>query len=752
MEGRASGRSVALVGVAAIALLGVAAWVATRSGEDDASSSRSNGSRDSNARSGDGSNGADPTLPAPATIDAARESSGSRAPKVEPRRVDVKPVEWPVFAFALRGRLVGLDGHVPFTSPILVTPVYAARRDALFTTHRRPPNANGRGLQNLFDRDGKESRDAGDNRDVEPVTAPLFHGDCFALDFQKLAEPRPERELVALEVLADDPHYTPCRRRVALPPHVETTGATVEVDLPVATCAAVTGTVEAPADRPRPDGVVEVALFADVAGSPAGDPLDVATAQPRYRLRAPKDGDYFVVAACGGAEPSFERVALTVGVERDAHAITLARGASITGVVALPGREFRFDRQARDGLVVVATLVESDGPRLELPGHSLQFCNGKVLERAPSASIVFDRKPTFEVGGLHDHTRYRVGLAPLPGITALDETLQSVTVSAPCSDVELAFGGAGLDVDVVSPRGQVYGADVSIGAAHATTSEQDALASFLVAPHQTFELLVTAKGFEPARASAESGDSGRFSRATVPLTPVEPDATLELVVDAADLGALRSAAISFEPRDRARAKTSNAAAFDEGRFKFERLPSGRSLVTLEYVELENPIEGAGSGATPIVEGTWLVGGSFELDVADHDQLQRRVAIARGGKLRVSVSDGEGKSIAANVALHDASGATIDVCLVRRVETPGPELDAAARRPPNRPPLRFAQAAAELWSGHVVPAGAPSETDHALRAGRYSATFDAPGFETKRVDFELRAGEVTPIDVTLRRRT
>jgi hypothetical protein len=694
-----------------------------------------------------------PDLPEPAIIDESPRPPRSREPP------PATPAPVPIRSrFGLRGRLVGLEKQVPWRAPVFVLPRYAAARSSITIEGRTwRGDRRRRAVEELakraeFDPVVMPPPAFEDSpKQEQPLHALVAADGSFAIDLEPLFPTSRELWPLELDFVANDPLYMPLHQTAPMAVDTENPTVTLEVDVGVHPAAAVTGLVDAPGRGAQPswralDAVA--GLFRDEAGTPAGTPVDWCVAGDRYRLRAPQSGGWFVVLALRDHEPAFERVQLELGEESELATSRLAPGSSISGRVVLPDRSFAFAQNLDRWLQVRAELDDASPHTIDLPEHTLAWSNGRLL----NASVAAAASPAghgseFSLGGLREGRWYRIGLAATPGGLALSPELPSLRVRAPASGLEIPFDAAYVGVDESRGFTPMAGAEVSItGGPRQIRTGADGRAGFFVAPEHGYELLVTAKDHEPARASVRSGPVGTLARTHVVLEPIEPGAALALDVECEGLGTVHYMRLRFEREGSGGAAFVREAWLREDGLRYKQLPAGRFHVD---VELLSEFFSTGRETPECVSGHWLLGAGFDVELRDRERVERRLSLRRGGKLRLSARNHDGGPLPAGCSIHDETGAEQDVVFAVRGDPPRVEL---LRDPAHRggwwrvvePPPRVTRRGEPTAQG-------PCETERALVPGRHAVTFTYAGYFPATVPVEVRSGEIHDVEVVLDRR-
>jgi RNA polymerase sigma-70 factor (ECF subfamily) len=669
-------------GVLAVALVvGATWWQSGRASEDRADAPRTDREAVGVVASALTTESSRLAAPAPA---ADRESLRSFGRVGADAASDLVPAIAPATGassgFTVRGRLVGLDDALPWTTRLHVTAVTdAPEHDRLLAT-----------------------------ADVDDAGA--FAASLAAAD---LATPG----LVGFAVEADDPRYLPCSRQIepwgadgALP-----ASATWNADLRVVRAAVVVGRVVDEAGR----GLAGVAVQATpiALDRPLWCSRFDARSEPdgRFRLRAPSSGAHRIVAlsfpslhsapeksrcfarsldASIGRRPAQRDVELEPGRDVDVGDLVLAAGCTIRGRVV--------DAQHRP---IADAFVRADAVRVEGAAQDVEPI-------APLAQTGDDG--TFELHGLAARA-YVVRVADHATAPLLPELTGATTarreVAAPAADVELVLPGIGVDVEVRTEDGPLAGACVTLGGASGTSAVSDAegRASFYAPAERRLECRVRQSSFVPLSRVLYVGSSAPACETFV-LEPLPPRPSLRLrVVDEAGAG-IACASLLATPR---------GAPAECGVWL---LPVVGSDGLLPVDELD-----AGAWTLEVHAGSRQPGGGCfvpeRVDVELPRASELLVRVRAAGRLDLRALDPSGRGLAASATLRDAAGAALPCLWVWHARTwiaSGKELWPDGLASPDRA---------------LVPGRYSIELAHpGLRAARID--FEVHGGETTTVEATL----------------
>ncbi|MBI1850198.1 MAG: carboxypeptidase regulatory-like domain-containing protein [Planctomycetes bacterium] len=221
---------------------------------------------------------------------------------------------------------------------------------------------------------------------------------------------------------------------------------------------------------------------------------------------------------------------------------------------------------------------------------------------------------------------------------------------------------------------------------------------------------VTHEGYEPIEGDFTSARAGGGAIYRVDLVPRRPRAAIVVVVSDATGAAIRVCSFGLWLGDSASPVPILRRTVDgtDNRFRLDDLEPGH------YRVLVRP------GGALYAGNEYWTDATTTTELLESGDVELRVTVARGGRLRLTVTDSNGGFIGSHCRIRDASGQPIDAVF------PSPD--------------------GVTLSGTVY--GPQAHVDPVLPPGRYSIEISADHFATQTVDALVRANETTDVIAAL----
>ena len=520
---------------------------------------------------------------------------------------------------------------------------------------------------------------------TESVIDEVRSGFPTEIDIASLAESK------SLRVRADHPDYLPAKTKASV-------GG--DVVLRLVRAAVVNGRVLDANGAPRAD--VSVALFAMADGKPGDDPLAYADsdADGHYRLRAGAEGVHLVVVLEEDFLPAFAHVQLSVGRETEAAALVLAPGAAISGRVSVNGN-------APDGQAVVRAVPRAEG---HVFWHDNALWAGGAVHHA-DASGFSAKDGSYRIGGLvaGGHRMHLTALgAAHPDLLA---SVQARDVNAPATSINFDFTPASLLVRFAVqdplPGAPRYWLRIVGEETFGMDTPKPAPVRMDVVPGAEYRIELEVEGRETVQRTVRAPAAGATLEVEIEPGPPLQLATLVLTLRAADGKPPSRAGVALFGDGGLREVTHDA----EGKMELTDLPVGKFRLVVR--------PGGGWYGTASL---WQ-GAETEIELRAGAVNRVTLDVARGGSARIVARSAAGRLLGARCRVLDARGQELAVEFVRD--------DGSA-------------------SGHeLLRRGGPSDVRPALPPGRYTLHFEHDGFHPVQQEVEIRLGERTKVEVTLK---
>jgi RNA polymerase sigma-70 factor (ECF subfamily) len=579
-----------------------------------------------------------------------------------------------------------------------------------------------------------------------------------ALSFER--EARPEIELDLTPLLArrvppklfveiDHPSYVPATFWVIVPAP-KAPGEPILVRAGVGLAPAlgvVTGTVRVPEGASTPE--VLVALYGlRGSGEPQDEPSERVSCAPgaRFRLRSPSGGEHAVVALARASpglgapslRPATARLRLEPGVPREIDPLELVHGNEISGIAASEGTE-------RRGPGIVQAKAEGTAHFWRLDHSELDWIDGRFELR--SALSPLDEEGRFAVRGLAPRL-YRLQAGEVRNENERFLKLHgspddAPRVKAPASDVKLEPLPGNVTVLVRGAGAPLPNAGVTWldedGSSTTVQTDARGRASIEAGASRRLALRVRCAGFTTRELDLAPADVPRDEELVVELEPALPPGSVVIRVAEDGRALLEKSALDLflfdlekmpyrsgsmpvrwtPSAERAEdfamlypAATKLVATRHAGEIRLQDVPAGRYALVVSVARLKE--------STPSI-----VPGEFTIEVASGSATSVDWKPARGGRVRLNVKDGSGVR-EVRLALAAPGGGRAEMVLVA---LPKGSLRISGARPLLRGPGLYELAAS-------------------LAPGRYRLEATPAGAAERALEFDVRAGELTDVELDL----
>ncbi|MHC4599506.1 MAG: carboxypeptidase-like regulatory domain-containing protein [Planctomycetota bacterium] len=520
-----------------------------------------------------------------------------------------------------------------------------------------------------------------------------------------------EEDVEEMEVLADHPAYLPAAKQVdaGSPTSRDATPVVFSAELPLVFAGIVKGRVLN--DSLKPVEGAHVAVTGKKKGVYHRKPYDRAETgkDGSFRLRAGATGETLLVAAYGGFAPAWAEILATVGEETRADPLVLKPGLSIRGRVSLAGGKpakmwevAAHAKGARDSIYV------GDAWRVGWVGKTL------VLSRA---TAVTDEEGRYEITGLSPvlHS-VRPGGAVWEAAVFTHMSLYQrddlrKIVEAPAAGVDFEVACSRLHIRVRDGDRPVPNAHVTIlyeGGVSLSADDQGHTA-LDVPPGAVLRILVQMTGFEVYQGETKAPPDGEEATFVVRLQRTRRRLFFTLRSTEGDVPSKATYAL-FEPGTEADGIFFRSAKVKDGAFFVANPAPGVQILRVRPGD------------------DWRAGLSYwteaekQVEIPEAGEVRVVLETKRAGRIRVAARGPDGGFLRAKCVVRDRSGNVLPVIFVVR-----------KRRSSSRSPRLRGEPCM------VVPSFAP---------GHYQLEFSLNGYYAKTVPAEVRAGEITEVDVKL----
>jgi RNA polymerase sigma factor (sigma-70 family) len=580
-----------------------------------------------------------------------------------------------------------------------------------------------------------------------------------ALSFER--EARPEIELDLTPLLArrtppklfveiDHPSYVPATFWVIVPAPKQP-GEPLLVRASVGLAPAlgvVTGTLRVPEGASTPEVLVALYGLRD-SGDPQEEPSERVSCAPgaRFRLRSPSGGEHAVVALARASpglgapslRPATARLRLEPGIPREIDPLELVHGNEISGTAASEGTE-------RRGPGIVQAKAEGTARSWKLDSLELDWIDGRFELR--SALSPLDEEGRFAVRGLAPRL-YRLQAGEVLNENERFLKLRgspddAPRVKAPASDVKLEPLPGNVTVLVRGAGAPLPNAGVTLldEDGSSTTVQTDAHGRALIeaGASRRLALRVRCAGFTTRELDLAPADVPRDEVLVVELEPALPPGSVVIRVAEDGRALLENLALDLflielegMPSYRSGSMAGRWTASREGAEDFAMLyPAGTRLVASRHAG-EIRLQDVPAGRYALVASVArlkestpsIVPVELTIEVASGSATSVDWKPARGGRVRLNVKDGSGVR-EVRIALADPGGARAEIVLV---ELPSGSRRISGARPVLRGPGLYELAAS-------------------LAPGRYRLEATPAGAAERALEFDVRAGEVTDVELDL----
>lgn len=559
-------------------------------------------------------------------------------------------------------------------------------------------------------------------RDVVAAGAPERDGSFEVLLDPLFAHAARVGRMDELALTANHAAYVPAEVRFRLVvARIEERGsprmrALLESDIELARAAILRGVVRRPAGS-------SASLFAAALpwrdGVPQSRVLDTVevSGDGSYALRVGEPGEIEVAVAGADALAASARVYAAVGQESVVPDLLLEKGARLegrwrNGAARVPFEQVRAQRPTSG----------SAKAWIQLGGRTFAWEAGTWATSSAFARL--DDEGAFAFDGLEPGmwALEPAGTLSQPALLAELTPAQMIEVSVAVERVELDLGCGYAGVQVLDESGAPRSCEVAVRLA-----EDPALQPLaLLATSPIGELAVAAPSGRALHFEVQGANSVAFARSVI--SPAAGELTLlELRVPSARAPASAELTLSgpggpLEGEVNVVIEPAGGRGFETIRRKVEVNAGGLTLEDLPAAPLR--VELFVGGAYKHYQGHWLPL-LVDLDLTDRSRAVGSLHLEPGGRLRISARDRAGVLLGATCRVRDLYGAEVPVRFL----------------------LRSPDEQGFVPGGRLSERG-PSDVYPNLAPGAFELELDMEGREPRAIAVQVRAGEVTAVEVEL----
>ena len=455
----------------------------------------------------------------------------------------------------------------------------------------------------------------------------------------------------------------------------------------------------------------------------------------RYRLRVAGPGRYLVVAAREGLRPAGRDVSLAVGAELGLAPLVLETG------VAIAGRLLYAGKPVPQAIVQASADEERDRLPLQVGDEQVHWSAGQ--EPMSDGSGMTDDAGAFSLVGLSPGGyALAVWNVNLPGIHVVSHALTQHlggTAQAPAEDVVLELAGSVLELRTTCAGESAGAVGLQVqgqvpGLATMWETDGHGVLRVLVPAGQELRITVRDEAYMPAHGTATAGAAGTTVVHELALVAAAPKPSLLVTFEgpgasALDRAWIRLAGPPSEPSEPAGATggaplppapapvglNTAAVRVGAGTFRMTGLAAGR------FTLIAKPGSGFWDDAGYHLEIR------REIVLPPEGELEVRLALRTGGRLRLAARDAGGALLEADCVIRDGAGEAQVVTFSTHSEH------------------------VAMSQGDSLGGLSPSTVAPPLPVGTYTIELSLDGYEPRTVEVEVKESETTDVDVRLKAR-